>query len=107
MKLEVQRELLPGVHGVITINRPVAVAESIDPQGLGRNVLPPMSLHLNQKELARRWRMSPRTLERWRWLREGPTYLKIGGKVIYKLAEIETFEAARIRAPSPGKERNA
>ena len=24
-------------------------------------------LHLEQKELAERWRMSPRTLEQWRW----------------------------------------
>ena len=28
--------------------------------------------HLNQVELSRRWRLSPRTLERWRWLRQGP-----------------------------------
>lgn len=54
----------------------------------------------NQKELARRWRMSPRTLERWRWLREGPSYLKIGGKIIYKLTEVEAFEAARVHAPA-------
>lgn len=65
------------------------------------------SLHLNQKELARRWRISPRTLERWRWLREGPSYLKIGGKVIYKLTEVEAFEAARVHAPSSCEERTA
>lgn len=31
-----------------------------------------LSHHLNQIELSRRWRISPRTLERWRWLGEGP-----------------------------------
>jgi hypothetical protein len=51
--------------------------------------------HLNQIELARRWRISPRTLERWRWLGQGPTYLKLGGRVAYQLADIEAFEAAR------------
>ena len=42
-----------------------------------------LSHHLNQIELSRRWRISPRTLERWRWLGEGPQYLKIGGRVVY------------------------
>ena len=53
--------------------------------------------HLNQIELAQRWRISPRTLERWRWLNQGPTYLKIGGRVLYRLEDIEAFEAAQLR----------
>jgi hypothetical protein len=51
--------------------------------------------HLNQIDLARRWRVSERTLERWRWLREGPQYLKIGGRVVYRLDDIEAFELTR------------
>jgi len=38
---------------------------------------------VNQKELAARWKISHRTLERWRWVQEGPRYLKIGGRVVY------------------------
>ena len=38
--------------------------------------------HLQQVDLARRWRLSPRTLERWRWHGIGPCYLKIGGRVV-------------------------
>ena len=53
--------------------------------------------HLNQIELSRRWSLSPRTLERWRWLREGPVYLKIGGRVLYRLEDIEAYEAEQIR----------
>jgi hypothetical protein len=53
--------------------------------------------HLNQIELARRWGMSHRTLERWRWLRQGPRYLKLGGRVVYRLDDVEAFEAARAR----------
>lgn len=56
--------------------------------------------HLNQVELSRRWRISPRTLERWRWLSQGPQYLKIGGRVVYRLADIEAYEAAQLCAVS-------
>lgn len=53
--------------------------------------------HLNQIDLARRWSMSERTLERWRWLKQGPRYLKIGGRVLYRVEDIENFETARAR----------
>jgi len=49
--------------------------------------------HLNQVELSRRWSLSPRTLERWRWLNQGPRYIKVGGRVIYRLEDIETYES--------------
>ena len=52
--------------------------------------------HFNQVELSRRWRLSPRTLERWRYHGTGPQYLKVGGRVVYRLDDIEAFEAARI-----------
>jgi hypothetical protein len=51
---------------------------------------------LNQIELARRWRISPRTLERWRWLGEGPQYLKLGGRVLYRMVDIEAYEQSII-----------
>ena len=54
--------------------------------------------HLNQIELADRWNISQRTLERWRWLGEGPAYLKIGGRVVYRLEDVEAFEAGNLRA---------
>lgn len=52
--------------------------------------------HLNQVQLARRWSISPRTLERWRWLRQGLPYLRIGGRVVYRLTDVEAFEAAQL-----------
>lgn len=51
--------------------------------------------HLKQRDLANRWNISPRTLERWRWTGEGPAYVKIGGRVVYRLEDIEAFEASR------------
>jgi hypothetical protein len=59
--------------------------------------------HLNQVQLSRRWSISPRTLERWRWLKAGPRYLKIGGRVVYRLEDVESFERGQLylSAPAP------
>jgi hypothetical protein len=62
--------------------------------------LPVTTKHLNQIELSRRWSISPRTLERWRWLRQGPRYLKIGGRILYRLDDIEAYEAGQVHAPT-------
>jgi hypothetical protein len=53
--------------------------------------------HLNQSELAKRWSLSARTLERWRWQRQGPPFLKVGGRVVYRLEDIETYETAQLQ----------
>ena len=53
--------------------------------------------HLSQDDLADRWQMSVRTLERWRSQRQGPAFLKLGGKVVYRLSDIETFELTQRR----------
>jgi hypothetical protein len=54
--------------------------------------------HLRQINLATRWSLSPRTLERWRWLGEGPPFIKIGGRVVYRQEDIEAYEAGRRKA---------
>ena len=51
-----------------------------------------------QKELARRWAISHRTLARWRWTGEGPSFMKLGGRVIYRLEDIVAFEQACLRS---------
>ena len=53
--------------------------------------------HLNQVALARRWGISPRTLERWRWLKQGPRYIKLGGHVVYREQDIVAYETAQAR----------
>lgn len=53
--------------------------------------------HLCQEELARRWRVSSRTLERWRWLRQGPKFIRIGGAVRYRLCDVEAYEEIRLQ----------
>jgi len=44
---------------------------------------------LNEIELAARWAMSPKTLQRWRTLDVGPEYLKRGKKIMYPLADVD------------------
>ena len=56
--------------------------------------------HLSTRALGERWSISPRTLERWRWLGQGPRFLKIGGRVAYRLEDIEAYEAAQLRTSS-------
>lgn len=55
--------------------------------------------HLNQFELAKRWRMSQRTLERWRWQGIGPTYLKLGMRIVYRISDVEAFEQRGAHTP--------
>lgn len=52
---------------------------------------------LTQVDLADRWHLSPRTLERWRWRNQGPAYLRAGGRVLYRREDIEAYEAAQLR----------
>ena len=52
--------------------------------------------HLNQRELSRRWHISPCTLEQWRSRGTGPRYLKIGGKVLYRQEDIEAYESENL-----------
>ena len=69
--------------------------------------------HMNQDDLAERWSISPRTLERWRWIGQGPRYIKIGGRVVYRVEEVEAFEAQHTRdstsqtSPTPALARSA
>lgn len=69
-----------------------------NPEGFGLR-------HLNQEQLARRWSLSPRTLERWRWAGDGPPHLRLGGRVAYRLTDIEEFEAKGLRSSTPQRRR--
>lgn len=53
--------------------------------------------HYTQLELSERLRVSVRTLEAWRSRKKGVAWLKIGGRVVYRLVDIEEFEKAQLR----------
>ena len=63
--------------------------------------LPPTEL-LSPRQLAARWGLSEKTLERWRMLGTGPAFLKLGSRVLYSLAEIEAHERQRTRRCTAG-----
>ena len=49
---------------------------------------------LTETMLADRWVCSVARLQRWRTVGESPQYLKIVGKVLYRLKDIEAYEEA-------------
>ena len=59
-------------------------------------------LFIDQIQLARRWKLSHRTLERWRWIGCGPSYTKIGRRVVYRLVDVEEFENQGDRRSAQG-----
>ena len=57
----------------------------------------PLVQHLSPPDLARRWQLSHRTLERWRRDGRGPAHLKLGTLVLYRVEDVEAYEAAQWR----------
>jgi transposase-like protein len=55
------------------------------------------SPNLTGKILAERWNIRPATLRQWRWNDRGPKFFKAGGRVLYKIQEIEKFEEKTLR----------
>jgi hypothetical protein len=53
--------------------------------------------HLNQHQLAQRWDRSEASLERWRSEGIGPVFMKLQGRILYRLEDIEAFEIASLR----------
>ena len=52
---------------------------------------------LDTKQLAQRWRRSPRTIEGWRAKKIGPDYFNLNGKIVYDSDEIiKAEEEARV-----------
>lgn len=61
-----------------------------------------MNKHITQQALADRWQFSPRTLEQWRYRGVGPRFLKIGGRVRYRIDDVEAYEAEQVHANTSG-----
>lgn len=48
---------------------------------------------ITEAELAARWRHSLRSLQRWRADGNGPKHTRIGRRVVFRVADVEAFEA--------------
>lgn len=53
--------------------------------------------YLTQTQLADRWQVAESSLERWRSEGIGPVYMKIMGRVRYRLSDTTDFEEDALR----------
>jgi hypothetical protein len=55
--------------------------------------------YLAPSELSERWqgKITTQTLAQWRARKVGPAYTKLGGSVLYDLADVEAYEAKQRR----------
>lgn len=57
-------------------------------------------IFLTEEEVAKRWRKSRRTLQRWRASGTGPTYYFLNGSILYNLDDVVAVEAATRVVPN-------
>jgi hypothetical protein len=78
---------------MITTNRSVKINK---PKENNQNHLN-QKLFISSKELARRWRVSHRTVQRWRSEGTGLPYLKIGNRIVrYSLDSVAAYEKVHL-----------
>jgi hypothetical protein len=65
-----------------------------------QNTLPEL---ITPRTLAARWGLSEKTLERWRMTGTGPTFLKLGSRVLYRMDDVSAHEAHRTRRCTAGQ----
>lgn len=53
---------------------------------------------INEVELARRWNLGPKTLQRWRSEGRGPWFMKMSKRVVYPMDEVLDCESQALRA---------
>ncbi len=99
---EAKRPLFGAPDSIALIELPAHAFVVSQSNGPERKETEMKAVHMNQMELAARWRISPRTLERWRWIGDGPRFVKLGGRVVYRLCDIEEYEQAMIRSSTSG-----
>jgi hypothetical protein len=56
-----------------------------------------LSNTFDERQLAARWDLSVRTLQQWRRNGIGPTYMKLGSRVCYRLCDVVEFERKSLR----------
>lgn len=59
---------------------------------------------LDEKELASRWKVSVRTVRKWRLDGKGPAYLKIEGAVRYRLSDVLAKESQYLQGGCPAEQ---
>jgi len=53
---------------------------------------------MNETELATRWNINTKTLQRWRSEGRGPRFMKMSKRIVYPIDEILDYEPQALRA---------
>lgn len=61
-------------------------------RGMGESIMASVEIYLTQRDLEKRWKLSGRTLERWRMVGAGPAWVSLCGTIRYRLDDVENFE---------------
>ena len=51
---------------------------------------------ISEARLGEHWNVSTRTLQRWRAEGEGPRWMRLGKKVVYRRSDVRQFEVEQI-----------
>ncbi len=70
-------------------NRPGLAPRASSDMGLD-----PPNVFLFETELAQRWRQSVRTLQRWRQSGTGPSHVRFGRRVLYRMVDVLAHETS-------------
>ena len=54
--------------------------------------------HLTSRQLADRWGIKEGTLRNWRYIGEGPAFMKVGRSIRYRMANVLYYEKGMQRA---------
>jgi len=57
--------------------------------------------YYSTKEVAAMWKISPRTLENWRNLRQGPAFIKFGSRVLYSSEALADYASQHVIGATP------
>jgi hypothetical protein len=58
-------------------------------------------IYYSTKEVAAMWKISPRTLENWRNVRQGPAFVKFGSRVLYSSEALADYAAKNAIGATP------
>ena len=64
------------------------------------NLQPQPQIYMTPNELAARWRVSVRSLERWRMADRGPAWISIGGGIRYPVDAVIDHEEQHRLVPA-------
>lgn len=68
----------------------------------------PLTVRLNERQLAKRFACTTRCLQKWRGKGVGPRYFRLGGRMIrYNLVDIEKWENEQYATSNNGEASSA